>query len=223
MGSVTMRDAFFDSLYEIARKDKNVIIVSADMGAPSLDKFRENLAEQFVNVGIAEANMVTVATGLALGGKKVLIYAIMPFVTSRCYEFLKVDVSLMNIPITIVGVGPGFGYDDSGPTHHCTEDISIMRALPNMTILSPSDSVMTSAFARFVCKHENPSYIRLDRQVQPILYDAKKQFKNGCYKLRKGDDICILATGNMVHRALEVAELLSEQSIKASVVDVYIL
>lgn len=217
----TMRDAFFDELYEIAKKDREVMVLSADMGAPSLDKFRVDLGSQFVNVGIAEQNMVTIATGLALEGKKVFMYAIMPFATLRCYEIIKVDLSLMNIPVTILGVGAGFGYDDSGPTHHSTEDITVMRVLPNMTILSPSDTVMTTDFARMSCELEGPSYVRLDRHALPIIYRQGTDFSNGLCSLKSGKDVCIISTGNMVHRSLEVSDRLREHSVDAGVIDLY--
>ncbi len=221
MKNVSMRDAFFDELYEIARAERNIILISADMGAPSLDKFRRDLGNQFINIGIAEQNMVTVATGLALSGKKVFIYAIMPFVTSRCYEMIKVDLSLMNIPVTAIGVGAGFSYDDSGPTHHCTEDIAIMRALPNMTILSPSDSAMAAGFAEISCKTSGPSYVRLDRGILPQIYDQDDHFSDGLTRLKTGRDICIISTGNMVHRALEIADRLAEYSMDVGVIDLY--
>lgn len=216
-----MRDAFFNRLYEIAKNDRNVILVSADMGAPSLDKFRKDLNSQFVNTGIAEQNMVTVATGLALSGKKVFTYAIMPFATLRCYEALKINVSLMNIPITIVGVGSGFSYEDSGPTHHSTEDITIMRVLPNMSILNSSDSIMAAKFAEMVYKSPGPNYIRLDREILPVIYNQDEKFTDGLANLKTGKDIYIVATGNMVHRALEVANKLKEYSLDVGVIDFY--
>lgn len=221
MKNISMRDAFFDRLYEIAKKDKNTILISADMGAPSLDRFRGDLASQFINIGIAEENMVTVATGLALSGKKVFIYAIMPFVTSRCYEMLKVDVSLMNIPITAVGVGAGFSYDDSGPTHHSTEDITIMRTLANMTVLSPSDSVMAARCAEISYKISGPSYVRLDREILPLINSKDDDFSDGLTSLKPGKDITIISTGNMVHIALEVSDRLADYSINAGVIDLY--
>lgn len=221
MRNLSMRDAFFNNLYKIARKDKDVTIVSADMGAPSLDQFRTDLKGQFVNVGIAEHNMVTVATGLAMSGKKVFIYAIMPFVTSRCYEMIKVDLSLMNIPVTAVGVGAGFSYDDSGPTHHSTEDISIMRSLPNMTILNSSDSIMAGKFAGMACKLPGPSYVRLDRKIFPDIYNRGEDFNKGASVLKKGRDIWIIATGNMVHRAVEVSAELAGHSVNTGVIDLY--
>ncbi len=221
MDKISMRDAFFNELYPIARKDKNIIIISADMGAPSLDKFRENLAAQFINVGIAEQNMVNVATGLALEGKKVFVYAIMPFATLRCYEVIKVDLSLMNIPVTVIGVGAGFSYDDSGPTHHSIEDISAMRALPNMTVLSPSDSLMAARFASMSCHMSGPNYVRLDREVLPFIYRQDDDFSDGLCRLREGRDLYVIATGNMVHRALEVSDRLKRNAIEAGVIDLY--
>ena len=221
MENISQRDAFFNKLYEIAKKDRDVILVSADMGAPSLDKFREDLSEQYVNVGIAEQNMVTVATGLALGGKTVFMYAIMPFVTLRCYEMLKVELSMMNIPVTAVGVGSGISYDDSGPTHHSTEDIAIMRALPNMTIFNSSDSVMAAKFAEMTCDISGPHYVRLDRGKLPPLYNQDSDFSAGLTSFKTGKDICIVATGNMVHRAFEIADRLAGHSIEAGVVDLY--
>ncbi len=221
MNKTSMRDAFFDALYDIALEDRNIIVISADMGAPSLDKYRENLKEQFVNVGIAEQNMVNVATGLALEGKKVFVYAIMPFATLRCYEIIKVDLSLMNIPVTVIGVGAGFSYDDSGPTHHSTEDITIMRALPNMAVFSPSDSIMAAWFAKVSCRMTTPNYVRLDREVLPPLYPPDADFTDGLAVLKSGKDVCIIATGNMVHRALEVSDRLKKRSVNAGVIDLY--
>jgi len=217
----TMRDSFFDSLYGIAKKDKNLYLISADMGAPALDKFRKDFKKQFINVGIAEENMVLVATGLSLCGKKAYIYAIMPFVTSRCYEMLKVDLSLMNIPVTAIGVGAGFGYDDSGPTHHCTEDIAIMRALPNFYIFSPSDSLMAYKLAEITYKLKFPSYVRLDRKMLPQIYDEKTDFSDGLSILKEGKDFYIIGTGNMTHRAIEVSEELKKYKIDAGVIDLY--
>jgi transketolase len=159
----TMRDSFFDTLYKIARRDPDVMLVDADMGAPSLDKFRRDMPAQFVNVGIAEQNAISVAAGLTLGGKKAFAYAIAPFITLRCYEQIKVNMCSMKIPVACVGVGAGFSYEDSGPTHHTTEDIAIMRALPNMTIFNVSDNIMASACAKIAYEYESPLYVRLDR------------------------------------------------------------
>jgi len=218
---ISMRDAFIGKLYDIGLNDKNLIFVSGDMGAPALDDFRKDLSSQFVNVGIAEHNMVAVASGLALEGKKTYCFAIAPFASSRCYEFTKIDLSLMKIPVTILGVGAGFGYDDSGPTHHTTEDISIMRALPNMEIYCPADSMSASKVAELTYKSGKPGYVRLDRQLQPLIYSEDESFEEGFKELRTGDEIGIIATGNMVHIALDAAEKLREKGKNVGVVDLY--
>lgn len=208
----SMRDAFFDKVYDLMLKDKNIMVVSADMGAPSLDKIRA-LKDQFLNVGIAEQNMITIASGLALSGKKVFVYAIMPFATLRCYEMIKCCICLMNLPVTIVGVGAGFGYSDSGPTHHSTEDISIMRALPYMNILSPSNSDMASFM---VSVPDKPAYVRLDRDVLPYINRGSSWEvrcpDEGMDYLREGKTT-IITTGNMVHTALKIK--------KCGVLDLY--
>jgi transketolase len=221
--NISMRDALFDRLYEIAKNDKDVVIVSADMGAPSLDKFRKDLSGQFVNIGIAEQNAILISAGLALSGKKVFAYAIAPFITLRCYEQIKIELAAMNLPVTIVGVGAGLGYDDSGPTHHTTEDLAIMRVLPNMTINNITDSVMANAFADISCKTSGPNYLRLDREKLPNIYKKGHDFSEGVTVLKKSKDIYIVATGNMVHRALEVSDELKKHSIDAGVIDLYTL
>jgi len=209
-----MRDSFFDGLYKLAENDRDIMVVSADLGASSLNKFKK-LPNQFINVGVAEENMIAVATGLAMSGKKVFVYAILPFATLRCYEFIKIDLSVMNLPITIVGVGTGFSYENSGETHYSIGDISIMRVLPNFTIFSPSDNIMASKLARI---YNNPTFIRLDREELPNLYKEEDNFPMGFTNLKDGD-VYIIATGNMVHKALEVSEKIKEYSI--GVIDLY--
>jgi transketolase len=219
--NLSMRDSFINEVYNFAKEDREVMIVSADMGAPSLDKFRIELGSQFLNVGIAEENMISVASGLASEGKKPYTIAIMPFTTSRCHEFIKLNLGLMKIPVRVIGIGTGFSYDDSGPTHHTTEDIAIMRAIPNLTIFSPSDSVSAAKIAKISYRENKPTYIRLDRKVQPLIYDENETFEAGFKELRKGFDICIISTGNMVSEAIKVAKKLEETGKIIGVIDLY--
>jgi len=219
---IDVRDAFFDEVYNIAQGDRSVIFMAADVDAFSLEKYRKNLPDQFINAGVAEQNMIAVATGLALSGKKVFVYAIIPFATMRCYEQIKANICSMNVPVTIVGAGAGlsFGYD--GPTHHAVSDVAIMRALPEMTIFNPSDPATASASARMAHQNGSPSYVRIDKGVFPVLYSDDEDFSSGAAMLREGGDICIVATGTMTHRALEVAEEVeAERGISVSVIDVY--
>jgi len=219
--TVDIRDAFFDRLYEIAASDKDVIFLTADMGAFSLAKFKKNLSNQYINVGVAEQNLVSVAAGLALGGKKVFIYAIAPFITQRCYEQIKIDLCCMRLPVTIIGVGAGIAYNSDGPTHHATQDIAIMRALEDITIINPSDPATSAAAASMAYEENHPVYIRIDKGKWPLLYDEKQDFADGLALLRQGSDVLIVSTGLAVHRALKVAEELSMHSIDAGVLDLY--
>ncbi|MEM4259551.1 MAG: transketolase C-terminal domain-containing protein [Candidatus Pacearchaeota archaeon] len=218
---LSMRDSFWNRIYDLASKDKNIILVCADMGAPSLDKFRENLSAQYFNVGIAEHNMLAVAAGLSKEGKNVFTYAIAPFATSRCHEFTKLNCGLMKIPIKIVGVGAGFGYDDSGPTHHTTEDIAIMRAIPNLEVYCPADSFASQEIAEMTAMSGKPAYIRLDRHILPIIYDDSEDFNRGFKELKIGKDVCIVSTGNMTHKAMEASKRYEKKGVEVGVIDIY--
>ncbi|MHC4595373.1 MAG: transketolase family protein [Planctomycetota bacterium] len=219
--AVDIRDAFFDRLYEIAANDSDVVFLTADMGAFSLAKFKKNLGSQYINVGVAEQNLVSVAAGLALGGKKVFIYAIAPFITQRCYEQIKIDLCCMRLPVTVIGVGAGIAYNSDGPTHHATQDIAVMRALEGITIINPSDPVTSAAAASMAYEENHPVYVRIDKGKWPLLYDEIQDFVDGLALLRDGGDVLIVSTGLMVHRAIEVAEELSRHSIDAAVLDLY--
>jgi len=216
-----IRDAFFDRLYEIASADSNLMFLTADMGAFRLDKLKADLPGQFINVGVAEQNLVSVAAGLALAGKKVFIYAIAPFITQRCYEQIKVDLCCMRLPVTIVGVGTGITYGSDGPTHHAIQDVANIGALPNVTILSPCDAVSSKAAADEGYSSDGPVYVRLDKGNHSLLYTSPEDCAAGITEVRAGRHIAVIATGIMTHRALEVAELLEGSSVDAGVLDVY--
>lgn len=214
--NITMRDVFLNTLYDIAKRDKDVILLSDDFGAPSLDKFKRDLGKQYINVGIAEQNLMSVASGLALRGKKVFVYGIASFLTLRCFEQIKIDICCVNLPVTIIGVGAGFSYSDAGVTHHSIEDIAIMNTLPNLRILSPSDNISVKAFAKMAYEKPCPTYIRLDREKLPLIYNEQNKFDDGMDMIYKGKNPVIIATGIMVHRALDIAVELD-----ATVIDLY--
>jgi len=217
---IGMRDAFFDALYEIFRKDENAVFITADNGAPTLDKFADDMPDQFYTVGIAEQQLIGMACGMAFEGKKVYTYAIAPFITLRCYEQNKLDMCAMNLPIVNIGVGRGYAYDIMGPTHHTVEDITIMRALPNLTIHNPADSVAAKALARISYENPSPQYIRFDRAGTPEVYtDREANFDDGVIELEYGEDICIIATGIMVAQALQVRERLQALGLRVGVID----
>lgn len=158
---------------------------------------------------------------MALCGKKVFIYAIAPFVTQRCYEQLKVDISGMNLPVAVVGIGVGISYATDGPTHQAPQDMANIRALPNFAILTPSDSISASHAALEAYKSPCPVYVRLDKGIYPGLYDVNAKFSSGCAELRKGKALAIISTGAMVHQALSVGDELKGLAIIAGVLDLY--
>jgi len=221
--TISQRDAFWTKVYELMAKDKNVIVMTADMGAPALDKIRKDFPGQFVNIGIAEQNAIAVASGLVLEGKKVFVYAIAPFITLRCLELIRVENAIMDIPLTIVGVGVGFGYEDSGPTHFLLEDLAVMRSMPNITVHSITDSIMASKIAEISCDFNHTNYVRLDRHTPPDIYNDNYDFTQGFSVLMEGDGSYIISTGIMTHQALKIAERLKESGINIGVIDLYTL
>ena len=216
------RDATFEELYDIALKDESVVVLTADTGARKFREFQATMPERFHNVGVAEQNMMSVAAGLALSGKHVFVFGISNFVTLRCFEQIKIDICSMRLPVTILGMGTGYGYSSDGPTHHMTEDVSVMRSLAGMTIWSPSDCMATARMVHLAHEMPSPSYIRIDKGPFPRIYDnGDHDFSDGLAVLRAGRDLTIAATGIMVGQALELADGLSGHSIKAGVVDLY--
>jgi transketolase len=217
-----MRDAFFATLLPELKKNRNLLVLSNDQGAPSLDRYREECPGQFINMAISEQNMISVAAGLALSGKKVFVYGIAPFVTLRCYEQIKIDLCTMRLPVCIVGVGCGYGYAVDGPTHHATEDLSAMRALAEMMILCPSDPRSVAILVPVTVAHPGPLYLRLDRESIALpVHPWVEGSVHGFSVLREGRDLSIIACGNMVARSLEVASRLEPQGIQAQVIDCY--
>lgn len=218
---IGMRDAYFKELYKIFRQDKNTVLLSADNGAPTIDAISE-LPGQFRNVGIAEQQMIGMACGLALEGRRVWVYAIDPFVTFRCLEFIKLDMCAMDLPIVALGVGAGYAYDIMGPTHHAVGAVATMRVWPNLKVYSVADSVTAAALAPISYEDRCPQYIRFDRAGIPDLYhDRTIDFREGLVCAKPGTDIYIVAHGIMVHQALKIADILSTSGIEVGVIDLF--
>lgn len=220
---IQMRDVFLNKLYELAQQDKNIILITDDLDATAVQSFKTHLPKQIINIGIAEQNMINIAAGLALKGKKVYVYAIAPFATLRCLEQIKVNLCLMNLPVTILGTGAGMSYNIAGPTHHATEDIAVMNALPRMTIYNPSDNVMVEALVDITYNDPGPKYIRFDRIIVPNLYSTSfSDFSSGVNKYKTGLQTIIITSGTMVHTALDVCQNLSTSyKMHVGVIDLY--
>jgi transketolase len=207
--------------------DEGIFFVSADFGAPALDRIRTDFSDRFINVGIAEQNLVNVCAGLALEGMTVYAYAIATFLTMRAYEQIRNNIALMarhrNMNLNLLGVGAGLSYDMSGPSHHCLEDLSIMMTLPEISVLSPSDWITAQKLVDYSASLSGPKYWRLDGKALPGLYedDAAIDWDKGFCELIQGGDVCLVSTGQPTHKALKAAQECSGDDI--GVVDVFLL
>lgn len=207
-----MRTAFASSLMEIARFEKRLFVVTNDLGYSVLEPFIEKYPNQYLNIGIAEQNMMGVAAGLALSGKIPIVFSIIPFATMRCYEQIRNDICYHNLNVKIVGVGSGLAYGSLGPTHHAIEDIAIMRVLPNMTVICPGDPIETGLATVASLSHQGPIYMRIHKKGDPIVHDTKPTFQIGkSIKLSDGNDGTLIATGNMLPTAVEVIKILRKE------------
>jgi transketolase len=197
MNFVNQRDNFFKILFEKAKEDKRIIVITNDFGCESLDKF-QSLEGQYYNVGPSEQLAITLASGMALEGKRPYVYGIIPFVSLRALEQIRVSICSMNLPVVIVGVGAGLSYDTAGLTHHGTEDLGIMRCLPNMTIANCSTIEMAEYYAKKSLEYNTPLYIRLDKK---IIYDCEIIKDNTGYKFHRlmFDKKVIVTTGTIIH------------------------
>lgn len=208
---MTMRDAFIGTLSDRMATDDRIFFLTADLGAPALDRIRHEFPDRFINIGIAEQNLINVATGLALEGFHVFAYAIAPFIAMRAYEQVRVNLAISShvrpVSITMLGLGGGVSYVVSGPTHHCLEDLAIIRLLPNLSVYSPADWVTAARLVDHTLSQTGPAYVRLDGKALPALYDstAGLPVSNGFAPLVSGEEICLVSTGFMTHRALAAA------------------
>ena len=219
--NIQMRDAFIRKVYTEMKKNKNIIFISNEQGAASLDVLRKDFPDRFINAGISEQNIITLAAGLSSTGKKGYVSSIASFITLRCFEQIKIDLCVMKQPVVIVGVGASYSYSADGPTHHATEDISIMRSLANMDIYSPSDSYQAEQLVNISLTNKNPMYIRLDRQTFPLIHKKKIQKSSGFLSLSKSKNFAIISNGCMVHNSLEIVTKLKKLNINIELIDLY--
>ena len=180
------RDAFIDTLFEYAKNDKKILLLSNDQGAIALDNFREKIPNQYINLGVSEQNIIGVAAGLTKEGFNCFVYSIASFIINRAIEQIKIDLCNMKLPVKIFGVGSGYSYAVDGPTHHATEDIGLLNLMPNMQIFSPSDSLSVETIVKSLIKTNSPAYVRLDREMcSPIYNKSNFYLSNGFSELVK--------------------------------------
>ncbi len=207
-----MRKMFIKSLVSEAHLNPDIWLLCGDLGYSVLEEFSDTFPDRFLNVGVAEQNMVGVATGLALSGKVVFVYSIGNFATFRCLEQIRNDACYHKANVKIVAVGGGLGYGAQGYTHHAIEDIAVMRALPGIRILAPGDPIETEFATRAISKLWGPAYMRLGKAGEPNLHSEKVKLEVGkCVRLLDGNDATIISTGNMLEISLDVCKDLNNQ------------
>lgn len=209
-----MRNTFAQSVYEIAQKIPDVFVVVSDISpVGSIEKFRKEFPNQFINVGVAEQSMIGICSGLALRGCRPFAYTIATFTAYRPFEHIRAEVCYQNLPVTIVGMGAGVTYGTLGGTHHAQEDIGVLGSLPNMSILAPCDPAETVAATWVSARHDGPVYLRIGKAGEPDLTSqAPEPFEFGRLRLiRRGSDICLLSYGPIMRMVFGVAERLEQE------------
>lgn len=218
-----MRDAFLKELTRQAAEDPSVVLITGDLGFGVLTEFSQNFPDQFINAGVAEQNMTAMACGMAMEGYRVFTYSIANFTTLRCLEQIRNDVCYHDADVTVVSVGGGFSYGQLGVSHFATEDLAILRALPNMTVLAPTDPWEAEELTRQLPQHKGPKYLRIDKGAAG-LPEAPSDVKWGkARRVREGSDITIVAIGAILSEALASADALAKDGINARVVGVHTL
>ena len=216
-----MNSAYIGKLMELAEKDHDVLHLLADSGTGYDEMFRRNFPDQIFNFGIAEENMVAAAAGLATVGKKPFVFTAGAFLTYRSMEFIRDDICFQNLNVKIVGMGSGLSWSSLGPTHHTTEDLAVLRALPNLMILSPATPKQVGACVQAAYEHEGPVYIRIGMNHEKEFYgDACCLSRAGTDVIREGDDAVMYCTGSILEEADKACERLQQDGIGVKLVNV---
>lgn len=219
-----MRTAYLDTLYDLASKDKRVYALISDNGAIVYDKYRKDLASQYLNLGISEANMLGMAAGMASCGKVPFAYTIGAFLAYRAFEFIRNDICLQNQNVKVVGTGAGEVYSALGPTHHSTEDLGGLRSLPNLMILCPASPLEVRKATVAAYEFEGPVYLRLGTNREPEIYEEDYLFKIGKgITLKEGNDITLIGMGSILKDILEAAKCIRNEGIEARVINIHTL
>lgn len=214
-----MRNAFAHEITKLAQEDERIILLSGDIGNRLFDEFKVKCPGRFHNCGVAEANMIGVAAGLAMNGLRPVCYTIAPFITYRCMEQIRVDVCYHHVPVTIVGTGAGLAYASLGSTHHSCEDIGMLRVLPGLVVMAPADAHEVRGCLRSVLQQPQPAYIRIGKKGEPLVHGSTPVITVGkALVLTPPGRVTLLSTGNMLPVAQATAALLAAQHVSCGVV-----
>lgn len=219
-----MQRAYITALYDLIKEDSKVVSILSDSGTDYDEMIANEFPSQCLNVGIAEQNQVGIAAGMAACGYKPFVYTSGAFLAYRAYEFIRIDVCMQNKNVNIVGMGSGLSWGTLGPTHHTTEDISVLRSMPNLTVLSPATPMEVNQCVKVAYEIDGPVYIRLGMSNERELYepDYKFNIKDNPI-IRKGKDGVIFATGSIISVAVDVCDMLFEKGLDIGIVNVHTL
>ncbi|MFL9484992.1 transketolase family protein [Chitinophagaceae bacterium LWZ2-11] len=212
-----MRTAFINQLIEEAKKNENIFLLVGDLGFSVVEPFAEQFPDRFLNVGIAEQNMAGIAAGLAMQGYCVYIYSIGNFPTLRCMEQIRYDICYHNLNVKVVAVGGGYAYGALGASHHATEEIGMLRTIPNMVVCAPADPAEAKAITTFTASYQGPCYIRIGKAGEPFVHNATDNLHlhlGDILPIKEKGEIAVLATGGILKY---VVDFIDENKIEASV------
>lgn len=219
-----MQSAYIGKIMELAERDNNVLHILADSGTGYDEMFRKNFPGQFYNFGISEENMVAAAAGMATVGKIPFVYTAGAFLVYRAMEFIRNDVCFQNLNVKITGMGSGLAWSSLGPTHHTTEDVAVLRAIPNLVILSPATPVQVEESIEAAYKHIGPVYIRIGmKHEQEFFGNSYKMSLSENEVIRDGNDAAVYVTGSILSEVVQAAEILSGQGINIKIVNVVVI
>jgi transketolase len=217
-----MRGAFFRGLMDLAGQDSRIFLLVGDLGFGVVEPFMQKFPERFLNMGVAEQNMTGVAAGIALTGKIVFTYSIANFPILRCLEQVRNDVCYHRANVKIVSIGGGYSYGALGMSHHATEDLAILRALPEMVVIAPGDPFEAEAATRAAAVYDGPCYLRLGRAGEPAVHESRIDFQLGrAIRVREGDGLTLISTGAMLRTAVDVADLLAARGTPVRVLSMH--
>jgi transketolase len=225
MKTEAVRKAFTAALLEAAKKDEKIFAVTTDSrGSVTLVDFAEQLPNQFVEMGIAEQNAIGTSAGLANAGLRPFACGPACFYSLRAAEQVKIDVAYSNVNVKVIGVSGGVSYGALGASHHATQDIALMRAMPNLEVFLPADGPQMRSMTKYLVQSDKPAYVRMGRGAVPNVYDAAAPFTPGkAIQIKKGNKAAIIACGEMVYHSLQAADILSKRGVDVSVYDMHTL
>jgi transketolase len=214
-----MRNAFAKQITELAQQDPRVVVMAGDIGNRLFDNLKAKCPERFFNCGVAEANMIGMAAGMAMSGLRPFCYTIAPFITYRCLEQIRVDVCYHDVPVVMVGTGAGLSYASLGATHHSCEDMGMLRLLPGLAVLAPADALEVRGALKAALQYPHPIYIRIGKKGEPVVHKTEPEFVIGkALPVREGADVCLLSAGTMLPAVLQTAQELEKDGLSAKVV-----